>query len=639
MINKNISFIIHLLFLFYLCVMSPFTTTSPFIKKRRIFEKNDMHKIFDIRDVWITILSFIEHKQLHTIMQINSSFQKITTSKGLWKKIQIVYSNRLVTEQLVNRFRPSTLCIRNPSMTLSIKFFELLSDIQCVRELILYNVTLRTNVKEDKFTLDNSLSVLKCFGYTKSCYLSSAFIRKKLCNLKTFHYESKKSTSFIFSNELGCMLQTISTCCRKLNSLSVYIPSTLLSSTVDIITYKHFSDLKFLNIDVESQLTNNSLMQISKTSKQLQCLHISYNDQIHSDGISHLQALDSLLELKLFKCNNIVGGFTLNNRVRRLYILKCFQFQLPVSTFFLDTLCIDGAHHLLQHAATTMLSDNQSTLKYLTLTHCSSLESFEIAVHMPFLISLDLSFNHNMTPTVLRKIITYTRLKSLSLEGCPKLTDNTIRQISNMKHLKHLCIGKILNVQLDTLQSLATIPLETFRFSEGESSIDGDRLFVMKQFSHTLKTLQLTKNRHVNSKTVTTIAKYFDDNLVHLNLSNTMVSDDIFSTMYFSLPNIRSLDLSGCDFLTRDAFLMFPSTLRVLIIARCYTITDYSIIELSKKKQLQLEYLSLESCRNISYFGISHLVQAYPYIRLNLQYTNLSKKELSKIVQNIENQI
>lgn len=591
------------------------------MKKQRITRAVD---IVYYKDVMVCVFLFLDKLSLYNTMQTNKLFKSISLLQALWSTMTIKKISFQRCLERVGVFRPSSIVLSNIKSCISAPQWARLMNLNSVREVTLINVTLDTRSVRYKKT--SSLKKLFLRHCKKTCLLSRDFFKNACCELTTFHVESECYKSRILRPLCGYL----SDHCPKLENLSIKDFPDIRFNQPQYIT--PFKCLRFLSVDVDSDFTDRSLQTVAHNSSELCFLSIKNCHTLTTVAFEAFESHECLKELRLIRCRRVVGGFKLQN-VHTLTIDNCYDFSQPLYLSNLQTLIFNELPSMPSTAVNMTLSHNPN-ITYLQLSGCRMLDSFD-TLYFPQLTHLDLTRTSKTPHNVLSKLKCKETLISLSLDGCTQINNQSMETIASHANLTSLHLGKQICIRLPYLQKISLLKrLRIFSFTNGYSSMDGDRVFVMRALAPTLQTLALPDCRRIDNSTIVTL-KWFP-NLLNINVRNTNVDDFILRELRSCCPHVQTLNVSGCMFLTENCMDVFPKQLQILFIDNVYAITDTTLKRLTHHDRLALRFISLMWCSQVSEEGVLAVVNKNSRIEMNLKGTHCKKKFQRDLVQNVD---
>lgn len=310
-------------------------------------------------------------------------------------------------------------------------------------------------------------------------------------------------------------------------------------------------DIRCLDLSDNYSVNNNVILGAFKDTTYESCtvLNLSWCPQIDDSAIDCLSSrLPNLEELYLVGCDHIADssmGF-IAARLPKLRVLDIKECE--VSNAGLQRLAGFGEDGVL---STTL---GVKALTHLGLEDCTlvsdaGLES--ISLGLVQLSSLDLSMCLSVTDSGLQHVGEMASLKKLSLVSCEELTGLSIQ---------HLAVG---------------------RFS--------------------LCSLDLSYCNHIDDDAISNISRGSGlVTLTTLNITACPITDVGVSLLAQKLTDLRTLNISECDLVTKDGIAVVAShlhNLRVIHMRYCMGLTNIALKHLSRISSL--EVVVLKSCSKI----------------------------------------
>ena len=208
------------------------------------------------------------------------------------------------------------------------------------------------------------------------------------------------------------------------------------------------SELEFISLSNNSEISNKSLFYLSKLSK-LQSLDISSCDKLNEDGLIHLQSCNKLKELVMDECKISDDCFSrIIKNMKDLQLLK-----IPF--------CSDIGDHSMEIAMNTC-----PNLKVLDISYCNSISVEVIQAllqHFPKLEQLHLRGYLGIS----NQLLSHNRLIQLNLSWCKNLEDECLMNILSFSpSLQILDISWCSKISQDKIQQISkSRPLRSFNAS------------------------------------------------------------------------------------------------------------------------------------------------------------------------------
>ena len=290
--------------------------------------------------------------------------------------------------------------------------------------------------------------------------------------------------------------------------------------------------------ECRSALTADSLQQILTGCRGLLYLNISYCDasdaclRVLSRHCPNLQHL-SLAGCKAFTSRGLRHLSTGKgcHKVVYLDISDCTQltteslWAIGKACPMLQTLLMDGMTQLDDDSLRAFLAELRR-LERVSMLGCSNVTDSSLKFMMkqtPKLVSFRMENNNSLTDSFVRSLARAPNLRYVCLDSCTRLTDNSLRALSQCKHLVALDLSNCLRI-----------------------SDVGVRYIVEGSAGEQLREINLTNCVRVSDVTLLRMAQRCHE-LVRISLCYCEYVQDAGVEMLGDLPNLLSLDLTGCS--------------------------------------------------------------------------------------------
>ncbi len=271
--------------------------------------------------------------------------------------------------------------------------------------------------------------------------------------------------------------------------------------------------------------------------------------------------------------------------------------------------CLDlsGLPNLSDSDLKTILDKASGTrITSINLSSCSKITDAGLA-HLSNLTSLsllDLGYCRNITDAGLAHLSKLTLLSLLDLRGCTNITDAGLAHLSKLTLLSLLDLGWCSNITDAGLAHLVTLTsLSSLNLYWCNNITDAGLAHLSKLTS--LNSLMLAGCENITDAGLAHLSKL--TSLRSLNLSVCTNITDAGLAHLVTLSSLSSLYLGRCDKITDAglAHLVTLTSLSLLLLNNCRKITDAGLAHLSKLKPLSS--LHLMNCRKITDAGLAHL--------------------------------
>ncbi|XP_054883364.1 dynein regulatory complex subunit 6 isoform X2 [Poeciliopsis prolifica] len=317
--------------------------------------------------------------------------------------------------------------------------------------------------------------------------------------------------------------------------------------------------LLYLNLSY-TLITNQSLKAIFRNCHSLQYLSLAHCRRFTDDGFTTLTTEE--------------GGRNLIH----LDLSGCLQ-MTPKGFDYISTGC-PSLKEVVMNDMTTLsdtcvlaLLSKCYTLSSISLVGCPLLSdiTFKVMAKVANLKSLSIEGNNQITDVTWEALCSFSAgLNKLHVVDCPGMTDDGMRYVAMLRHLNYL------DVSLCSRVSDAGIKCLT----EGPSA-------------NKLHNFSLSQCCLINEFSIKRIARRLHK-LFHLNLSYCeRVTDQAVENLNGS--SIQSLDLTGCNIRDQGLASLQKIRLKKIVIAKCIFITDQGIERLCENAR-DLEYIDISQC-------------------------------------------
>lgn len=355
----------------------------------------------------------------------------------------------------------------------------------------------------------------------------------------------KKLTMRPLDEVLACKLSKAFT--SKFNNPEIQKHLTYLSlmfgDDIDLIKIDKLINLTYLDLSGSEDhpgIKDNSIGYLQSLTT-LTYLNISDCSRITDIGLSYLTILTNLEILKMRNLVNIsdIGTNQLSTlvKLKDLNISRCYNLTDNGLQFLASLLNLENLYMCYLNIIGEGLSNlrHSNKIKVLEMTHCQSLESFDLGY---------LTLNNDMI--------------DLNLYQCNKLTN--LSGFSYLEKLQSLDLGFCVNIPQNQFINLSSLV--------------------------NLKRLSLMHSEISNEAMQNLLSTESLNNLVHLNLNrfNSDFNDETLSYMSRHLTKLSYLGLSGCDDITDNGLKYLSnlrSSLKSLTIFCCKKITEVGIMYFS----------------------------------------------------------
>ena len=259
---------------------------------------------------------------------------------------------------------------------------------------------------------------------------------------------------------------------------------------------------------------------------------------------------------------------------------------------------------------TQLLSENTNQLISISLWESINEKALSNICGITSLIKLDLSNCNNLTDNVFIMIIQQKglQLEYLNLTSCTQITDKSMISLSkstSISSLITLCISNCTLLEDKGLLGVIRKCTKLENFGVAGSSL------------HPLK---------ISDEVIIELVKFRSSSLKALNLYRSVTITRISIESLCKCNLLEEIDLGHCNAIPLDSISILCSTLTSLIRVDFYdTPIDDATLLLLVKRNKNLEYLSLQLCRNISSKGIE---SALPSL-VNIKHLNIRELPLT----------
>lgn len=381
----------------------------------------------------------------------------------------------------------------------------------------------------------------------------------------------------------------------------LYAPHVELSSLIHLprFYFLHKIDLSPWKNEVDGEWVANNLTHLQKLRHI--SLHECKRTTFTTPGLTRLISLTSI-DLSTTALGNLVSN-------ESLAIVQKLTNLVRINLFYCEKINDYGLHHLV----------TLPKLQHLDLGNCYRLTSFGVSVLSPLastLISLSLKSitrsNFSIDDDGLKSLSAFSKLTSLDVGYCKRITDKGMSYLSHLQSLTHIGLADTMVTdegitglrRLSNLKSLdiadcrmlttAAPKLVSFYFPSLRSiSLKGIpfgkhsmwNLAGLKVFNH-LEELDFT-NTYISDEMMVQEHCKAGIALKTLNLSYcTDITDLSIYNVCTSMPQLRHLYLTHCHSLTDKALehLEYATNLSIVDLSGIYSLTQNGLHRLHKNR-------------------------------------------------------
>eukprot|EP00210_Caulerpa_lentillifera_P007576 g7236.t1 len=452
---------------------------------------------------------------------------------------------------------------------------------------------------------------------------------------------------------------------HQLTQLSLGQHHNLIASSITnkcLISLKLMKKIRVLNLAQCVHITDGGLFEISRSLLELEEINLSGCVAVTDTGVHELARIASLRTLELAWCLKIsdrgLQSLTNASNLTQLNISGCqliTEFgihQIGVLTNLeMLNLMYTGSNQFCQ------TDESLQMLRGLTKLHTLSLGGMQlqhtritnqglktISKNFPMMSSLSL-ICLEITNEGIMELTSLSRLETLSLKGCVRVTSGSLQSIGKLVMIKELSVvhspwfvfndeslealspltsieklelGNTQNGNLLTDYGMAILAsfekLKTLSLSQFHWHFAGSGLGPLTKLQ-SLTNVDFTGNSYVNDSSLSVIGLISSIQSLQLNKCHRISNIGLKHLM--KLNKLSSLSLAGC-FRVGDPGLEYLAempSLCSLILSQCISVTDLGLNKVTKLKKLKT--LDLFGCREIHGHGFEGF-QSIPLSTLNI---------------------
>jgi len=336
-------------------------------------------------------------------------------------------------------------------------------------------------------------------------------------------------------------------------------------------------------------------------------------------------------KLNLGKLNSLVVPSLIKRGIRRVQILSIRKSlkELVTGMHTLTSLNLSGCYNLTDVGLETVLHQDMPALVSINLSLCKDVTDKSlrrIGSHCKNLEILELGGCTGVTNTGLLQVAQgLIKIKYLNLRSCWQLSDAGVSHLAGLSGqlVSHAGPRLLENLNLQDCQKLSDISLRYI--SQGLQIQTLNLSFCANISDSGMKSLaKISSLKSLNLRSCDNISDigvgYLAEGCVGLQSLDVSfcerVSDRAMVHIASGLFNLRTLSLAACK-ISDEGISKICKTLvdlHILNIGQCSTITDISIEHIAARLH-QLEYIDLYGCNNVTQRGITHLETGCPNIK------------------------
>ncbi|XP_067915350.1 F-box and leucine-rich repeat protein 13 [Heterodontus francisci] len=359
--------------------------------------------------------------------------------------------------------------------------------------------------------------------------------------------------------------------CRNLQDLNLTECANLTDEFVSMVV-EMCTSLLYLNL-AYTAISDGTLRSLSKFGLNLQYLSLAYSKKFTNKGLNYLatgKGCHKLVYLDISGCTQIsVRGF-------KSFGICCHE---------IEHLIINNMATLTNSCITAMVSYyyNITTISLLASPHISD-TAIKALVLGKRLTKVKIEGNKHISDTSF-KIFSKTcpNLNHIYVTDCPRITDNSLKSISTLKHVIVLNISDCVSI-----------------------TDAGVRFFLDGPSASKLRELNLSNCIYITDLSLMKIAQRCQS-LTHLRLRYCERLTDSGMEWLGNLPALTTIDLTGANVQDQSfGGLAHSNRIREFSVAECSGVTDIGLQKFYHN-MFDLEYLDISHCLSVSDLSIKTL--------------------------------
>eukprot|EP01102_Stenamoeba_stenopodia_P016363 TRINITY_DN5718_c0_g2_i1.p1 TRINITY_DN5718_c0_g2~~TRINITY_DN5718_c0_g2_i1.p1 ORF type:complete len:1014 (+),score=165.43 TRINITY_DN5718_c0_g2_i1:338-3379(+) len=289
-------------------------------------------------------------------------------------------------------------------------------------------------------------------------------------------------------------------------------------------------------------------------------------------------------------------------------------------------------------AGIVQLSTSLPYLESLDLSGCDDIESLaiqEILRNCPHLMSLNLSGCVKLTDLALKDVTSYCpNLRFLNIKGCPHFTNGLFEYLGN--EIQELVVSDCPNITDRGLRSLFGRSFSIVSIELSGRWVTNDCIEVLTVNCPNLRRVELIGCDALGDQSVCVLSHYCQS-LEYLDLSLCRgFSSQVFTNAH-TMPQLRKINLSRC-FNINDSSIAklidLAPALESINASYCQDVTDVGVHALAEKCSNTLRCCDFSGCSSITNDSIMHLAQTCSLESLSLfncfMISDVSTEEIAK---------
>eukprot|EP00210_Caulerpa_lentillifera_P006412 g6125.t1 len=414
---------------------------------------------------------------------------------------------------------------------------------------------------------------------------------------------------------------------RHLTELTLGRNHNLIATTItdqSLVSIKLMTKIRVLNLAQCVHISNQGLHEISMSLVQLEQLNISGCVGVTDHGVQELASISTLHTLEMPWCLKIsdqgIAALNALPKLKHLNISGCQLItehgiaqigqliNLEVLNLLYTKLCVSDESLEQLHGLVKLKSLSLGGMQ-LQHTQISDRGMKTIARSFPLLSSLSLTLI-DLTDEGVSSFISLSNLESLSIKGCARVTQGSLKSISKLSKLKELSLlyNPWLNLTDEVLEELSPLTgVEILSLGDTHSGnlLTDDGMAILSTFQN-LQNLNLSYFQwQFAGSGLGPLTKL--QNLENVDFTGSNNVNDSTLSVLGTISSIRSLQLSKCSRISSAGLkhLMKLSKLGFLSLAGCFRVDDHGLEFLSEIPSLTS--LILSQCIGITDGGLHHL--------------------------------